>query len=223
MKTTFTLIMLTRDHVMQETVADVFCQSEHPARIERIAEAMRKAYVGDFKIITKQGRQVIQGPILRSYKVNQCPKCLQEYTYNDLQQAREEEKIDFCDLLCECGCNFMIDWQFDPTKKVRPSVVWTREEPATEPAAAEEPTMVSIATFPNGFQKQAEDYHLSLRHANLNPGFKWEGGDLCVLLPEAEVSCLRTMQKANPARFGNPPEVDASLEETRRLNRADYA
>ena len=75
MKTTFTLVMLTRDPVMGETSAEVFCQSERADRIERVAEAMRKEYVSDFQIITKQGRRVTQGPLLRSHKVNQCPKC----------------------------------------------------------------------------------------------------------------------------------------------------
>jgi len=151
MKTTVTLVMLTRDSVMHETSAEVFCQSERASNIYRIAEAMRKEYVSDFRIVTKIGRQVIQGPLLRSYKVNQCPKCLREYTYNDLQEAREQEKIDFCDLLCECGCSFMIDWQFDPVKKVRPPVVWTREEPANEPAGP--------CPRCNGTLVDAHDYH----------------------------------------------------------------
>jgi len=218
MKPTFTLLMLTRDSTMKETHIDEFCKSDRADRIENIANAMRKEFVSDFKIVTKQGKYVHEGAILQSKKVNQCPKCLRHWTYNEIQEAREQGKYGnemIGNLDCGCGCTFLVDWKFSgkPVEVYR----WSPEETKTE-----EPTMVSVATFPNGFQKQAQDYHLSLRHCNLNPGFKWEGGDLHVLLPEAEVSCLRMMQEANPARFGNTPEVNSSLEEARRLNCADY-
>jgi hypothetical protein len=88
------------------------------------------------------------------------------------------------------------------------------------------PTKVPTAvyTFSNSFLKNGDAVYSWLRLAGLNPSWgPWEAGNISICLPEEEVPCLRMMQKANPARFGNPPEIDASLEETRRLNRADYA
>jgi hypothetical protein len=66
--------------------------------------------------------------------------------------------------------------------------------------------MVEVYRFPNGFMREAESTYGWLRHYNLNPQWGTDGGDTLIMLPEGEVSCLRMMQRANPARFGNCPE-----------------
>jgi hypothetical protein len=109
---------------MKETDADVFCQSERADRIDRVAYAMRKEYVSDFQVVIKQGRRVTHGPILRSFKVNHCPRCNREYTYNELQEAKEAGQFSKeGDLACECGCTFLVDWQFKGKESV---YQWTR-------------------------------------------------------------------------------------------------
>lgn len=65
-------------------------------------------------------------------------------------------------------------------------------------------------TFPNGFWDSAQSMYGWLRHANLNPswGNSVEVGGAIIMLPDNEIDCLRMMQKANPARYGNAPPVD---------------
>jgi hypothetical protein len=137
MNTTFTLLMLTRCSTMKETEAAVFCQCDRADRAERIADAMRKEYVSDFQIVTKQGRRTTHGPILRSYRVNRCLKCLREYTYNDLQEAKEAGSFIGCDLSCSCGCLLLVDWNFKGQEK---PLVWSQHEFGKEPATGEQPT-----------------------------------------------------------------------------------
>lgn len=71
--------------------------------------------------------------------------------------------------------------------------------------------METVYTFPNGFRTEAEWMYGWLRVYNLNPKWKTVGGDLLIQLPAAEVPCLRLMQRHDPARFGNHPEVSAAL------------
>jgi hypothetical protein len=81
---------------------------------------MRKEYVTDWQVVTKQGRRVVQGPILRSHKVTSCPNCLRQYTYNELQELKEAGQYGqemAGDLACECGCSFLVDWNFTSTGK----------------------------------------------------------------------------------------------------------
>ena len=66
--------------------------------------------------------------------------------------------------------------------------------------------MVEVYRFPNGFMKEAQSTHMWLRHYNLHPTIGTDGGETVINLPDSEVSCLRLMQKHNPARFGNPEE-----------------
>ena len=83
--------------------------------------------------------------------------------------------------------------------------------------------LVEVYPFPNGFRREAESMYGWLRHYNLTPSWgDLSKGSTPIMLPAHEVECLRMMQRGNPARFGNPPEVNEALEETRRLNRADY-
>ena len=66
--------------------------------------------------------------------------------------------------------------------------------------------METVYTFPNGFANEARHTYGWLRHYNLNPAWgDCSDGSTRIQLPESEVSCLRMMQKHNPARFGNPP------------------
>jgi hypothetical protein len=71
----------------------------------------------------------------------------------------------------------------------------------------EETMMIDVYTWPNGFAKEAQNMYLCLHHANLTPHWgDCSNGTHCIQLPESEVSCLRLMQKANPARWGNCPK-----------------
>lgn len=69
--------------------------------------------------------------------------------------------------------------------------------------------METVYTFPNGFLKEAQSTYTWLRHYNLNPSWgTCLDGQHRIQLPAAEVPCLRMMQKADPARFGNPPQEE---------------
>jgi hypothetical protein len=69
---------------------------------------------------------------------------------------------------------------------------------------------VEVYRFPNGFGAQADSTIGWLRHASLNPKFasNGNGDDMTIRLPANEVACLRLMQKAFPARWGNAPKFE---------------
>ena len=67
---------------------------------------------------------------------------------------------------------------------------------------------VEVYRFPNGFATDACRTYGWLRHENLNPKFVTDGGDTTIHLPAGEVTCLRLMQKDNPARWGNAPKFE---------------
>ena len=65
---------------------------------------------------------------------------------------------------------------------------------------------VVVYDLPNGFAENATWVYNWLRHYNLNPAWgDTSDGRHRVTLPAHEVPALRAMQRANPARFGNPP------------------
>lgn len=69
-----------------------------------------------------------------------------------------------------------------------------------------------VYRFRNGFQKQADNTYGWLRSYNLTPSWEFKDGETMIRLPLIEVPCLRLMQKADPARWGNPPEPVAAIE-----------
>lgn len=79
-----------------------------------------------------------------------------------------------------------------------------------------EQNMVEAYRFPNGFREQAENIYKWLLHYNLKPvwGDPAGTGDTVILLSPADRECLTLMQEKNPARFGNPPAVEAWLADT---------
>jgi len=79
-----------------------------------------------------------------------------------------------------------------------------------------------VYEWPSGFVRQAEDQFRMMLHERFTP--KWEDGlrdsdghpRYAITIPAHEVPQLRMLQKAHPARWGNPPEVAKELADNHR-------
>lgn len=58
-------------------------------------------------------------------------------------------------------------------------------------------------TFESGFRTQAEQMYKQLRLDGLNPKYGNTSGDTEIMLPKDEIKALQSLQKSNPARYGN--------------------
>lgn len=58
----------------------------------------------------------------------------------------------------------------------------------------------------------AEHLYTWLRHEGLTPTFGTEEGTYTLRLPSDEIPRFHALQRSNPARYGNPPEVVEALE-----------
>lgn len=93
-------------------------------------------------------------------------------------------------------------------------------EPDVAPVVPEAVARERVYDFPNGYREQAENMYRWLRHEGFTPD--WDFGvregthHSGITLPSTEVDAFRAVQRGNPARFGNTPEVKAALDQNQR-------
>lgn len=84
--------------------------------------------------------------------------------------------------------------------------------------------LIRVYDFPNGFLTQAQSMFGWLQHERFTPG--WDNGvrdgeyRYGITLPEHEIPQLRALQTANPARWGNHPDVAQALADSASENEA---
>lgn len=90
------------------------------------------------------------------------------------------------------------------------------------PVEVEKVARETVYEWSNGFRPQAENMYGWLRHEGFSPAWDFTEKDekgwqkTCITLPVNEVEGLRALQRSNPARFGNTPEVKAALDQSQR-------